>query len=68
MGCRLKFFSAWKRPSNESNNVCNTLRTHRRIASGTAKSHQEANMTRNAVADCAKARQVDEKTLLKHGR
>ena len=25
-------------------------------------------MTSNAVADCAKARQVDEKTLLKNGR
>src|SRR4029077_20044555 len=56
-----------KRPSKEFNDVCNTFRTHNRIASGTAKSHQETNMTSNTVADCAKARQVDEKTLLKNG-
>src|SRR5579864_9545414 len=64
---RLKFLSAWKRPSKEFNNFLDTLRTHHRIASGAAKSHQETNMTSNAVADCAKARQVDEKTLLKNG-
>src|SRR5579864_3648709 len=64
---RLKFLSAWKRPSKEFNNFFDTLRVHGRIASGSAKPHQETNMTGNAVADCAKARQVDEKTLLKNG-
>src|SRR5580704_8663309 len=64
---RLKFLPAWKRPSKELNNVCDTLRTHSRIASGAAKPHQETDVTGNAVADCAKAGQVDEKTLLKNG-
>jgi hypothetical protein len=39
---------------------------HARIASGKAKSHQETNMTANAVVDCAKARQADEQALLKN--
>jgi hypothetical protein len=56
----------WKRPSQEFNDVCKTLRADSRIASRTAKSHQEANVTSNAVTDGAKARQVDEKTLLKN--
>jgi hypothetical protein len=42
---RLKFLSAWKRPSKEFNNVCNALRTHSGIASGAAKSDKETNMT-----------------------
>ncbi len=57
----------WKRPSQEFNNVCNTLRMHSRVASGSAKPYQKANVTSNAVADGAKARQVDEKTLFKNG-
>jgi hypothetical protein len=59
--------SAWKGPSKEFNDICDTLRTHIRIASRMAEPHQETNMTSNAVADGAKARQVDEKTLLKNG-
>jgi len=38
-----------------------------RIASRMTKPHQETNMTSNAVANRAKARQVDKKTLLKKG-
>ena len=64
---RLKFFSAWKRPSKELHYIRNTLSTCGRIAGGTAKPHQETNVTANTVADGAKARQVDEKTLLKNG-
>jgi hypothetical protein len=64
---RLKFWSAWKRPLKELNNICNTLRAHGRVAGGTAQSHQETNMTSNAVANGAEARQVDEKSLLKNG-
>jgi|SRR6185369_5839737 len=64
---RLKILSARKRPLKEFDNFRNTLRTHSRIASGTAKSYQETNMTGNAVADRAKARQVDEKALLENG-
>ena len=48
------------------NNLSNTLRAHSRVACRTAKSYQKANVTRNAVADGAKARQVDEKTFLKN--
>ena len=59
--------SAWKGPSKEFDDICDTLCTHTRIASGTAKPNQETNMTSNAVADGAKARQVDEKALLKNG-
>ena len=62
---RLKFFPAWERASKQLNHICNTLSTHSRITSGTAKSHQESNMTTDAIADCAKARQVNEKPLLK---
>jgi hypothetical protein len=50
------------------NNVGNTLGTRSRIACRTAKSHQKTNMATNAIADSAKARQVDEKTLLENGR
>src|ERR1700689_3076844 len=64
---RLKFLSARKRPSKELHNICNALRTHSRVARGSAKPHQETNVTANAVADGAKARQVDEKTLLENG-
>ena len=64
---RLKFFSARKRPSKELHNIRNTLGAHSRIARGTAQSHQETNVTANAVAGGAKARQVDEETLLKNG-
>ena len=59
--------SAWKGPSKEFNDICDTLNTHRLIASGMAKPHQETNMTSNAVADGAEAGQVDEKPLLKNG-
>jgi hypothetical protein len=61
----LKFWSARKGPSQELNNVGNALRGYSSIAGGAAKSHQETNVTGNAVADCAKARQVDEKPFLK---
>jgi hypothetical protein len=43
------------------------LRAYIRIASRTAKSHQETSVTSNTVADRAKAREVNEKTLLKNG-
>jgi hypothetical protein len=43
------------------------LRTHSRIVSGTAKSYKETYVTCNAIADRAKAREVDEKTLLRNG-
>ena len=61
------FLSAWKRPSKKLNNVCNTLRTHGPVASRTAKSHEETDMTSNAITDCAEARQVDEKAFLENG-
>src|SRR5580704_9098390 len=64
---RPKFFSAWKRPSQELHNICNILSTRGRIAGTAAKPHQETNVTANAVADGAKARQVDEEALLKNG-
>src|SRR5208283_2104233 len=63
----MKFLSAWKGPTKERHNVRHALRAHIRIASWTAKSHQETNMTSNAVANYAKARQVNEKPLLKDG-
>jgi hypothetical protein len=56
-----------KRPSQELNSVCDTLRAHRGITGRMAKPNQKANMTSNAVADCAKARQVDEEALFKSG-
>ncbi len=59
--------SSRKGPSKELNDICDTLNTHRPIASGMAKPHQETNMTSNAVPDGAKAGQVDEKPLLKNG-
>ena len=64
---RLKFLSAWKGASKEFDNVRNALRTRRQIASGMAKSYQESYVTCDAVADRAKARQVDKKTFLKNG-
>ena len=64
---RPKFFSAWKRSSQELHNICNILSTHGRIAGRAAKPQQETNVTANAVADGTKARQVDEKALLKNG-
>jgi len=63
----LKFLSAGKGPSKEFDNVRNALRKRGRIASGPAKSYKESYVTCNAIADCAKAREVDEKTLLKNG-
>jgi hypothetical protein len=63
----LKFLSAWKGASKEFDNVRNALRTRRQIASGMAKSYQESYVTCDAVADRAKARQVDKKTFLKNG-
>lgn len=51
----------------ESYNVFNTLGTRGRVAGGAAESDQETNMASNAVADCTKARQVNEKTLLEDG-
>ena len=65
---KIEVLAARERPSKKLNNICNTLRKRRRIARRAAKSHQETNVTSNAVADCAKARQVDEKTLLEEGR
>jgi hypothetical protein len=62
----LKFLSAWKGPSKEFNDICDSLCTHVPIASGTAKSYKESYVTCNAIADCAKAREVDEKTLLEN--
>ena len=64
---RLKFLSAWKGPSEEFNNLCDALRARDRIAGRTAKSYKKPYVTCNAIADCAKARQVDEKTFLKNG-
>jgi hypothetical protein len=58
----------WKRPTKEFNNVGDTLRMGTRISGGPAKSHQESDMPSNAVANPAKARQVDEKALLENGR
>ncbi len=64
---KMKFLSAWKRPSKEFHNILNSLRTYSRIACGTAKSHQETNMTANAVADSEKRERWTKKTLLKNG-
>jgi hypothetical protein len=63
----LEFLTAREWPPKEFNNVCDTLRTYGRVASGAAKSHQETNMTCDAVTDGAEAREVDEKTLLENG-
>src|SRR5450432_2214946 len=64
---RLKLLSARKRPSKEGNDLCNRLRAGSWIPRGTAESQQETDVTTDAVADCAKARQVDEKAFLKDG-
>jgi hypothetical protein len=63
----LEFLTAREWPPKEFNHVCDTLRTYGRVASGVAKSHQETNMTCDAVTDGAEAREVDEKTLLENG-
>ena len=64
---RLKFLSAWKRPLQKLNYLCNALGAHGRVASRPAKSYQEADVSSDAVANCAKARQVDEETLFESG-
>jgi len=58
--------SAWKRPAKEFNDICDCLCAHGRIAGRTTKPHQETYVTCNAIPDCAKARQVDEETLLEN--
>ena len=46
--------------------VRHALRAHIGVASRTAKSHQETRVTGDAVANCAKAGQVNKKPLLKN--
>ena len=64
---RLKVLSAGKGPSKEFDNVRDALRARGRIASGMTKPYKKSYMPSNAVADRAKARQMDKKTLLKNG-
>jgi hypothetical protein len=44
----------------------NCLVTFLLVASGTTQPHKEAHVAGNAIPDCTKAREMDEKPLLKH--
>ncbi len=60
--------SAGKGPSKKFDHIRNALGTRGRIAAGMAKPYKESCVTCNAIADCAKAREVNKKTLLENGR
>jgi hypothetical protein len=56
---------AWKWTLQQLNNVFNALNGRICIASGTTQPHKEAHVAGNAIPDSAKAREMDEKPLLK---
>ena len=64
----LNLGSARKGTLEQLNNFFHAVKARIGIAGGTTQSNQEAHVPRNAIADCAKTREMNEEPLLKHRR